>query len=192
MMTSCPDWEVLVRRRDEEGDFDQSAEWQEALAHYDGASMGGGCDCREQALHADPMLLFRRLPRLETSPTEIDDMRVAVRTLRRAAPPPQMQRMRQVRRISAIAAGLLFFFGALAWQDATDSLPTAAPATVASYVQDTALEVPMASSAVDELPLVEDVDPELGELIQFMDDEVSIVLVIAPSDEGDTASGLNV
>ena len=49
---SCPDWRSLSERRDDEPEA-----WGKALAHLD------GCDgCHDDALAAEPTLLFRRLP----------------------------------------------------------------------------------------------------------------------------------
>lgn len=91
---TCPDWKRLARQREAtESPFSRDAapgspaerEWQEALAHLD-----SGCPrCRREALAADPLLVFRRLPALEMSEereeAEIDSMRLAVAAMRTAS-----------------------------------------------------------------------------------------------------------
>jgi hypothetical protein len=53
---TCPDWTVLTAHRGER-QGDEPAGWRDALAHLDGCPR-----CRRAALHADPTLVFRRLP----------------------------------------------------------------------------------------------------------------------------------
>ncbi|HEX4966523.1 MAG TPA: hypothetical protein VF173_37285 [Thermoanaerobaculia bacterium] len=75
---SCPEWSRLAARRDEE-----PAVWTEALEHLDGCPR-----CRPEALKADPLLLFRRLPVAKLAPaeerSEADSMRLAVAAMRTA------------------------------------------------------------------------------------------------------------
>lgn len=64
--------------------------------------------CRESALSSDSSLIFESLPRIEVCESEIEHMRVSVRTLRRARElegPPSVGRW--ARRIGAVAALLL-------------------------------------------------------------------------------------
>jgi hypothetical protein len=75
---SCPDWRHL------DPDLD-TARWQAALGHLD-----SGCRaCWQQALAADPTLIFRRLPAAVLSPaTEADEVaaaRLAVAAMRTAS-----------------------------------------------------------------------------------------------------------
>lgn len=113
--TGCPDWRRLVAERDE-----QRADplgWTEALRHLDGCVR-----CREAALAADPLLLFRRLPRVAASPAaasageitiDVEAMKRGVATLRRtsalqggaSAPAREIRRLR--RRLSLAAATVL-------------------------------------------------------------------------------------
>lgn len=76
---SCPDWTHAAARR-EAG----PASWQEAVEHFDGCS-----HCRRDALAADPLLVFRRLPGAELSPaaerSEVESMRQAVTAMRTAS-----------------------------------------------------------------------------------------------------------
>lgn len=90
---SCPDWSALAARRNDAHDAHDShdadiageaAAWQEALRHLDACAA-----CRRQALAADPLLIFRRLPTLEMGPeherAEIETTRQAVAVMRTAA-----------------------------------------------------------------------------------------------------------
>jgi hypothetical protein len=78
---SCPDWNGLVALRGREGR--EPAGWPEALAHLDACPR-----CRPEALDADPLLLFRRLPAPEMTPgeesAEVDSMLQAVAAMRTA------------------------------------------------------------------------------------------------------------
>ena len=72
---SCPDWTALAARR-EDG-------WKAAVEHFDGCTL-----CRREALAADPLLVFRRLPVAELTPAEeqveVDAVRQAVAAMRTA------------------------------------------------------------------------------------------------------------
>ena len=72
---SCPNWFELVERREQDPEA-----WALALEHHD------ACEhCREEALEAEPTLLFRMpMPVLDRS--EIDAMKQAVATMRRTSP----------------------------------------------------------------------------------------------------------
>lgn len=75
---NCPDWRALVAARDAEPAADLPA-WAEARRH---AARCGRC--RQEALLADPLLLFSRLPERRVTPGEIGDMQDAVAALVRA------------------------------------------------------------------------------------------------------------
>lgn len=75
---TCPDWTLLLARRDE-GGADPDG-WAEAVDHMDRCA-----PCRRTALAADPTLVFRRLPRVETTAADVESMRNAVASLRRAS-----------------------------------------------------------------------------------------------------------
>ncbi len=65
---ACPDWDALATLRESlepAGPEPEPAEWTAALAHFDGCPR-----CRRQALAADPLLVFRRLPGAERTATE--------------------------------------------------------------------------------------------------------------------------
>lgn len=74
---SCPDWRELAALR-EVAAPDLPA-WAEARRH------AAQCEgCRKEALAADPLLLFARLPERRVTPGEILDMQAAVTALVRA------------------------------------------------------------------------------------------------------------
>ncbi len=174
---SCPDWRTLTARRDADPEA-----WQSALAHFDDCPR-----CHEDALAAEPTLLFRRLPTLEAGADDIADMRRAVATMRRARSMDQPRRRVPYRRLStsawlraaALAAVLL---GAALLRGTgpatTDRVEQAAlePAAVSAETLDAATALAALDPA--RLPLVEDLDPSYGSLIQVVDDDFAIVMVV--------------
>jgi hypothetical protein len=78
---SCPDWRLLTARRRREGA--DPAGWTEAMDHFDSCP-----PCRREALAADPLLVFRRLPKVELGPaeegSEVEAVRQAVAAMRTA------------------------------------------------------------------------------------------------------------
>ena len=75
---SCPDWTRLVALR--EGADAEPAEWAEAMAHLDACPR-----CRREAVAADPLLVFRRLPAVEHDErAEAESMCQAVAAMRTA------------------------------------------------------------------------------------------------------------
>jgi hypothetical protein len=90
-MSSCPDWRRLdpaARDRAHAVSAEallDSARWEEALRHLD-----GGCQrCWQEALAADPTLVFRRLPAPELTAAaeaeEVEAARLAVGAMRTAS-----------------------------------------------------------------------------------------------------------
>ena len=86
---SCPDWRTLSAAREAETlattaiaatapDADPPG-WAEAREHAAQCSR-----CRAEALAADPLLLFARLPERVVTPAEIGDMQSAVAALVRS------------------------------------------------------------------------------------------------------------
>ena len=79
---SCPDWTGLMALR-ERADV-EPAEWTAAMAHFDACSR-----CRSEAVAADPLLVFRRLPALEMPEgeerAEVEAMSLAVAEIGRAS-----------------------------------------------------------------------------------------------------------
>lgn len=83
---SCPDWTGLVALRERAAHAADTAEpagWTEALTHLDACPR-----CRREAMAADPLLVFRRLPVTEmpeaVEQAEAESMRQAVAAMRTA------------------------------------------------------------------------------------------------------------
>ena len=78
---SCPDWTGLVALREREDA--EPAGWAEAVTHLDACPR-----CRREAMAADPLLVFRRLPVSEmpeaVEQAEAESMRQAVAAMRTA------------------------------------------------------------------------------------------------------------
>jgi hypothetical protein len=98
---SCPEWSRLAILREERRD-DEPAGWMEALEHLDDCQL-----CRPEALKADPMLVFRRLPVTELTPaaeqSEVESMRLAVAAMRNAGRLESRHRFAGWRRWAAAA-----------------------------------------------------------------------------------------
>ncbi|HEY0514481.1 MAG TPA: hypothetical protein VGH73_21440 [Thermoanaerobaculia bacterium] len=96
---TCPDWSRLavLRRGGEE-----PAGWAAAAAHLDACPR-----CRREALAADPLLVFRRLPAIEMTAaeesSEAESMRQAVSAMRTARRLESRQRFAGWRRWAAAA-----------------------------------------------------------------------------------------
>lgn len=94
---SCPEWRRVAARRD-----DEPAGWTAALEHLDGCPR-----CRPEALKADPLLVFRRLPVTDLNPTaersEAESMRLAVAAMRNASRLESSHRFAGWRRWAAAA-----------------------------------------------------------------------------------------
>ena len=75
---SCPDWTGVATRRETEPDG-----WAAAVEHFDSCAL-----CRREALAADPLLVFRRLPAVELAPAEeraeVEAVRQVVAAMRTA------------------------------------------------------------------------------------------------------------
>ncbi|MEM7351320.1 MAG: hypothetical protein AAF657_10970 [Acidobacteriota bacterium] len=177
---SCPDWQSLAAQRDHGSG--EVPGWQAALDHLESCKA-----CEAEALAADPTLLFRRLPVLEADTQEIEAMQRAVRMRRREAVEPASGR-RSWLRAAAVAAVLL----GGAWLTARVTLAPESPASLQGTVAEQGVESPSAfgsatfeSSALENevtpasiLPLVENLDPAYGPIIQVDDQEISVVVVM--------------
>ncbi len=90
---SCPSWRELAADREPHfGGQEAEPAWREALEHFD-----SGCPrCRREALAADPVLVFRRLPRVEMSDAqeaaEVDAVIQAVAAMRTASRVESLER----------------------------------------------------------------------------------------------------
>jgi hypothetical protein len=144
---SCPDWKGLAAAR--EAAAGEPAGWTEAMAHFDACPR-----CRREAMAADPLLVFRRLPALEMPEgderAEAESMRQAVAAMRTAKRLESRQRFAGWRRWAA-AAVLAVASLSVSWDKAPRpepepaTLKAAAPAPAAA--QRTA--VPAALEALD-------------------------------------------
>ena len=99
----CPDWNALVTLRERDGADPEG--WTEALEHFDACR-----DCRSEALKADPLLVFRRLPALDlpaagerSERSEVESMRQAVTAMRTAKRLDSRRRFAGWRRWAAAA-----------------------------------------------------------------------------------------
>ncbi len=172
---SCPDWLRLVRVQEEDPES-----WQAALRHAE------DCDvCFDDALEAEPTLLFRRLPAARASRQDIDAIKDAVATMRRTqvlTRPAETRRKVRWGRSLATAATILLaavLSGALPEDHGVSSVAL----VEASHLEEISTSAsPDTPSEVDQMPLVEDVDPTYGSVVQVMDAEMSLVLVLPNGD----------
>ena len=123
---TCPEWSRLAALRDAEPEG-----WALALEHFDGCSR-----CRPEALKADPLLVFRRLPVAELNPaeerSEVESVRQAVAAMRTASRLESRRRFAGWRRWAA-AAVLVFASLTVGRDPAPDSQTIAAdPAAMQS------------------------------------------------------------
>ena len=179
------DWQRLADEHDRDPGMD-SAEWLEALARFDEDPAE-----REQALDADPLLLFRGLPEEETGPADVEAMKLAVASMRMAN-----DSLRRADEQAAVS------WSAGSWSARVRQWPVAALVALALSVagltgmsfdsqeplptwQQAAMAEPVPAE-VAQLPLVEDVGPEVGPLMQIEDDGVSLVVVISGEEMLDT------
>jgi hypothetical protein len=100
---SCPDWSGLaaLRRQSPQEDA-EPAGWAAAVTHFDACPR-----CRREALLADPLLVFRRLPAAELDEaaerSEVETMRQAVTAMRTAQRLESRRRFTGWRRWAAAA-----------------------------------------------------------------------------------------
>lgn len=188
---SCPDWSLLTLARDED-----EAAWDEALLHFDTCEL-----CRKQAIEAEPTLLFRGMtsPRADLLGTgEIASIKSAVATMRRTQSYQEQRKSSwwssSSLRVASLAA-LLLSAGLLEGVGLTSSigsLPTAeAPsgkvlAWVPAEGEASALAEPASQPfssirSLEQIPLVEDVDPAYGSIIQVIDQDLSLLVVVPNS-----------
>lgn len=125
---SCPDWTRLVALREREEA--EPAGWAAALAHLDACPR-----CRREAMAADPLLVFRRLPGAEAAErAEAEAMCQAVAAMRTARRLESRRSFAGWRRWAA-AAALALASLTVAGRDRSPAVLTpAAPAPVASAV----------------------------------------------------------
>jgi hypothetical protein len=128
---SCPDWTPLVALR--ESAEAEPAEWTEAMAHLDACPR-----CRREAVAADPLLVFRRLPVMDMTEgderAEAESMRQAVAAMRTARRLESRQRFAGWRRWAA-AAVLAVASLAVSWDKAPRPEPAVPKAAEAAPVE---------------------------------------------------------
>jgi hypothetical protein len=100
---SCPDWSGLAALRFQNPQEDaEPAGWASAVTHFDACPR-----CRREALLADPLLVFRRLPAVELDEagerSEVETMRQAVTAMRTARRLESRRRFTGWRRWAAAA-----------------------------------------------------------------------------------------
>ncbi len=194
---SCPDWQDLSRRRDAEQLDD--ARWREALDHMDSCPK-----CRDEAVAADPTLLFRRLPTLTADDSQVRAMQQAVAGMRHGAaaldrrrlPPSSWLRATAAAswlRAAAVAAVLL---GASLLNGTAPRSPEVvsiadAVAEAEGYEIYQAGDNPLYELApvgvapvafethASALPLVEMADPSFGSIIEVVDQDITLVVVMS-------------
>lgn len=171
MTKSCPDWRDLCKQRenaadDARGVADDAPEWRSALDHFDRCPA-----CQAEAPAFDPMLMFHRLPVFEVDADGVEAMKQAVAGMRRGQTIEHRHGLptRPWLRAAALAAVLL---GSLMLRGAGNPTTPAAPM---DSVQETV------ANDIDlwHMPLVETADPTYGSIIQVVDDDISLVLVVA-------------
>ena len=180
---SCPDWNRLHDLRD-----DRPEAWEEALEHLDGCGL-----CRDEALAAEPTLLFRRLPSPQVSRDELASIKQTVAAMCRSEAiqePPR--RRRDLLRAASLAAAVLAAAYVPGFLTAPEKgLPIADETTLAAVSTAGSTELSIAAGAppsvsvvagprvaAEMVPLVEDVDPAYGSVVQVVDQEISLVLVL--------------
>lgn len=168
-MLSCPDWSRLAAVRSAL-DRNESAEpegWAEAVAHFDACTL-----CRKDALKADPLLVFRRMAPVESTPAEddleIESMQQAVAAMRTARRLEARGRFAGWRRwaAAAVLAGVSLSVG----RDKVPQLERAAAA-------------PPALVSVPAAPVLDGIDRPEARVYEMGDDEFSTVMVIDESYE---------
>ncbi|HET9212353.1 MAG TPA: hypothetical protein VFR03_18250 [Thermoanaerobaculia bacterium] len=144
---SCPDWTHLAALR--EGAEAEPAGWTEAMAHFDACPR-----CRREAVAADPLLVFRRLPAVEMSAggerAEAEAMRQAVAAMRTARRLDSRQRFAGWRRWAA-AAVLATASLSVSWDKVPRPEPEPEPAVLKAAAPAPAAPRPAGSATLEAL-----------------------------------------
>lgn len=168
------DWHRLTAEHDQAPERD-SSEWLDALASLDDP------DEWEKALEADPLMMFQRLPEEETTPVDIEAMKTAVRSMRRThelETRSETTTSREKTRLWALAALLAMTVSAATWTGSGMLESELSPAQPTVHSQIVQMSAPAIPDAVAQLPLLEDVDPDIGPFMQIEDDGLSLVVVM--------------
>jgi hypothetical protein len=202
---SCPAWDRLVAHRYEGPRAHEAQEppgWREALDHLDSCSR-----CREEALAADPSLVFRSLSRESTGPRidagEIEALRTGVHALRRAHRVEEPSRTEWSHRsrsgrtrsiltavsrgaASRIAAAVILAAALLSVHPGGPARPDGSPragavptATTAARASD---EAPPSVTAQwgEEVAAVDNFDRPNASIYYLPDNEMDLVMVVDP------------
>jgi len=160
---SCPDWSRLSAER--KRDLSEPEGWTEALAHFDSCGL-----CRKEALAADPLLVFRRLPAADLTPAaerlEVESMQQAVAAMRTARRLETRGRFAGWRRWAAAAVLAAASLGV--GRDKSPQLQEEVAAVPPVYA-------PAARPAV---PTIEDLDRPGARVYQMGDEGFSISMII--------------
>jgi hypothetical protein len=161
-MTGCPQWDLLAAARDREPES-----WAEALEHFDGCPR-----CRPEALDADPLLMFRRLPAAELSPaeeqSEVDSVIQAVAAMRTARRVESRRRFSGWRRWAA--AAVLAFASLAVGRDRAPHDEAAAAAATAPAER----PAPAPRAAAGSSTAIEGVENPGARVYQLSDDVVMV------------------
>lgn len=168
---SCPAWGRLVERRD----AGEESGWRAALEHFDRCSK-----CREEALAADPTLLFRRLPSTEVDARDVEEIREKVSWLRRARELERSvedgdSRSPTWRWLGRIAATILLVAASTGIGLDRMDPPGLGSETVSGSVSPPEIRLPPAIAAQ---PLLEDTGPGTDQIVEWTDAELSLVVLI--------------
>jgi len=165
----CPDWSALAarRRHDEPG-------WAAAVEHFDACTL-----CRRDAVAADPLLVFRRLPVVEMTPaeesSEVAAMRQAVAAMRTGKRLEARRSFAGWRRWAAAAVLAVVSLGVSREREPQpEPVVTAAPRASAPQ----ALERAAVQGA--SVPVLDMVDDPGVRVYQVDSEEVSSVFIIDP------------
>lgn len=175
-MLSCPDWSRLAAARN---DSAEPEGWAEAVAHFDTCSL-----CRQEALKADPLLVFRRMAAVpaDIPPAEerleVESMQQAVAAMRTARRLETRGRFAGWRRwaAAAVLAGISLGVG----RDKAPRLEQLAVAPPAPTIS-SASSASMAEVAEVAEPVLDGIDRPEANVYQVGDDEFSAVMIIDPS-----------
>lgn len=180
----CPDWRALAAARD--ASPADPPGWEEALRHLDSCAA-----CRPEAIAADPLLAFRRLPGPALAADESESMLLRVAALRGAsrvthsAPSSSWvaaQLARPRRSIAALplrqlAAAAVVAFALLAGGNGPQGDAVLAPqATTMAHHQ--LASPPALQAAIAAEPVLDELDRPFDHVVQWNGDDLSVVLVV--------------
>jgi hypothetical protein len=184
-LSACPDWTSLVAARERaERENDEAgnavpAEWTAALEHLDACPR-----CRRQAVAADPLLVFRRLPGADLAPAEehaeAESMVQAVAAMRAAERLESRRRFTGWRRWAAAAA--LALISLSLGRDKTPLLATASVAPAVALPESAATAGHQAgnevSAAANGTATLERLDRSDARVYQLNGKDLSVFMIV--------------